>query len=60
MKQSSISKFIYEQYEIPDFLYENKNPLNKRIIRAGFLGLKNSKFARDLFIKQAMGRVKLI
>ena len=43
-----------------NFLYENKNPLNKRIIRAGFLGLKNSKFARDLFIKQAMGRVKLI
>ena len=43
-----------------NFLYENKNPLNKRIIRAVFSGLKNSKFARDLFIKQAMGRVKLI
>ena len=27
MKQSSISKFIYEQYEIPDFLYENKKPI---------------------------------
>ncbi len=43
-----------------NFLYENKNSFNNAIIKTGFNTLKNIKFARDLFIKQAMGRVNLI
>ncbi len=41
-------------------IYENKNPLNDKIIKAGFIGLKKIKFIRDMFIKQAMGRTSLI
>ena len=43
-----------------NFLYENKNPINILLIKAGYLSLLNIKFIRELFIKQAMGRVKLI
>ena len=43
-----------------NFLYENKNSLNNVIITTGFNALKNISSARDLFIKQAMGRVNLI
>ena len=43
-----------------NFLYENRNPINKKIIKSGYLSLINLKFVRDLFIKQAMGRKNLI
>ena len=43
-----------------NFLYENKNPINSHIIKAGYFGLRNSRLVRDLFIKQAMGRTNLI
>ena len=43
-----------------NFLYESKNSYNTKIIRAGFRGLEKIKFVRDIFIKQAMGRVNLI
>ena len=43
-----------------NFLYENKNPINRRIIKAGFSSLRNFKIFRELFIKQAMGRTSLI
>tara|TARA_X000000950_G_scaffold215486_1_gene259377 strand:+ start:2205 stop:3326 length:1122 start_codon:yes stop_codon:yes gene_type:complete len=42
-----------------NFLYESKIPLCNKIIKAGFVGLKSSKFVRDVFIKQAMGRANL-
>ena len=41
-------------------LYENKNPINTNIIKAGYSVLSNFKPVRDLFIKQAMGRNNLI
>ena len=43
-----------------NFLFENKNPINRKIIKAGFLSLRNFKILRELFIKQAMGRASLI
>ena len=42
-----------------NFLYERKNFLNTKIIKFGFRSLENIKFAKDLFIKQAMGRINL-
>ena len=43
-----------------NFLYENKNPLSSLVIISAFNSLKNLNFLRDSFIKQAMGRLKLI
>ena len=43
-----------------NFLYENKNPTNSFIIKAGYSGLLKFKLIKDLFIKQAMGRTNLI
>ena len=43
-----------------NLLYENQSPLSNFIIRAVFNSLKNFNFLRDTFIKQAMGRLKLI
>ena len=43
-----------------NFLYENQNPINRIFIKAGYEGLRNLKFVRELFIKQAMGRFNLI
>ena len=43
-----------------NFLYENKNPTNSFIIKAGYSGLLKFKLIKDLFIKQAMGRANLI
>ena len=44
---------------ILNFLYENNISLNKRIIKLGYMALKNFKSLRDIFIKQAMGRINL-
>ena len=43
-----------------NFLYENINPITKNIIRIGYQGLSNLKIAKNIFIKQAMGRINLI
>ncbi len=43
-----------------NFLYENKNPINKKVIKFGYSSLRNIKLLRDVFIKQAMGRTNLI
>jgi len=43
-----------------NLLYENQNPISNLIIMSVFNGLKNFNFLRDSFIKQAMGRLKLI
>ena len=41
-------------------LYDNNNKFNSSIIKLAFLSLNNFDFLRNLFIKQAMGRLKLI
>ena len=43
-----------------NFLYENNNPFNSKIIRLGYSSLKNISFMRKMFIRQAMGRNSLI
>lgn len=43
-----------------NFLYENKSTFNKNIVKIGYQTLKNTGFVRDLFIKQAMGKINLI
>ncbi len=43
-----------------NLLYENQNPLSNLIIKSVFNSLKKFNFLRDSFIKQAMGRLKLI
>ena len=43
-----------------NFLYENNNPLSNFIIKGVFISLKKLSFLREGFIKQAMGRMKLI
>ena len=42
-----------------NFLYENQSNLNTNFIRIGYRGLKNFSIIRNLFIKQAMGRLNL-
>ena len=42
------------------FLYDNNNKFNSSIIKLAFLSLNNFGYLRNLFIKQAMGRLKLI
>ena len=56
-----IESVIYLSFtSILNFLYESKNTFNTKIIKAGFTGLDKIKFVRDIFIKQAMGRINLI
>ena len=56
-----IESVIYLSFtSILNLLYENNNSFNTKIIKAGFTGLDKIKFARDIFIKQAMGRINLI
>ena len=57
----SIESLIYLGFtSILNSLYESKNSSITKIIKAGFIALENSKFVRDIFIKQAMGRINLI
>ena len=41
-------------------LYENETNLNKLIIRLGYQSLSKISYLRDIFIKQAMGRINLV
>ena len=43
-----------------NYLYENQNSFNQNMIKVGYLGLQNFTLLRDLFIKQAMGRLNLV
>ena len=43
-----------------NFLYENINPITKNVIKIGYQGLNNLKIAKNVFIKQAMGRFNLV
>ena len=55
-----IESTIYLSFtSILNYLYESKNSSNSLFIRTGFMFLKNFKYARQVFIKQAMGRVNL-
>ena len=43
-----------------NFLYESKNPLSKPIINFGFSALNKISSLKNIFIKQAMGKINLI
>ena len=43
-----------------NFLYENVNPITRNIIKLGYQSLNNLELVRNIFIKQAMGRINLI
>ncbi len=43
-----------------NFLYENPTTFNNNFIRFGYKGLLSFKLLRNIFIKQAMGRLSLI
>ena len=43
-----------------NYMYENKNPISNLIVKGAFNSLKNLSFFRNIFIQQAMGRLKLI
>ena len=43
-----------------NFLYESKQPLSKLIIQASFSALNKLPILRNLFIKQAMGKINLV
>ena len=43
-----------------NLLYENQNPFNESLIKVGYNSLQNFGLLRDLFIKQAMGRLNLV
>ena len=55
-----IESTIYFSFtSILNYLYESKSTLNDKIIKTGYNSLKKIKFVRDIFIKQAMGRINL-
>ena len=57
----AIDSSIYFAFtSLVNFLYENHSSFNKRLIKVGYKGLQNFSLVRDLFIKQAMGRLNLI
>tara|TARA_B100000965_G_scaffold62671_2_gene48483 strand:- start:242 stop:1363 length:1122 start_codon:yes stop_codon:yes gene_type:complete len=59
--QRNIENISYLSFtSLLNFLYENQNSLTKLIIKIGFNSLRNFSFLRNVFIKQAMGRFKLI
>ena len=43
-----------------NFLYESKQPLSKLIIQASFSVLNRLPILKNLFIKQAMGKINLV
>ena len=43
-----------------NLLYENQSSFNESLIKVGYRSLQNFGLLRDLFIKQAMGRLNLI
>ena len=56
-----IESTIYFSFtSILNYLYENNSAFNNKIIKIGYSGLKKIKILRDIFIKQAMGRINLI
>ena len=61
LRIQAIDSSIYFAFtSLVNFLYENHSSFNKRLIKVGYKGLQNFSLVRDLFIKQAMGRINLI
>ena len=56
-----IESIIYLGFtSLINYAYENPQPISKSILKVGYKGLINFKFLREIFIKQAMGRINLI
>ena len=61
LRIQAIDSSIYFAFtSLVNFLYENHSSFNKRLIKVGYMGLQNFSLIRNLFIKQAMGRLNLI
>ena len=43
-----------------NFLYESKQPLSKLVVQASFSALNKIPVIKNLFIKQAMGKINLV
>ena len=67
----NLNKFYYARRKVDSFvylsftsllnaLYENKNNFNKLFVKFGYQSLFKISFLRDIFIKQAMGRISLV
>ena len=67
----NLYKFYYARRRLDSFaylsftsllnsFYENENNLNKLFVKLGFQSLLNISFLRNIFIKQAMGRISLV
>ena len=67
----NLYKFYYARRRVDSFaylsftsllnsFYENENNLNKFFVKFGFQSLLNISFIRNIFIKQAMGRISLV
>ncbi len=57
----NVDSFAYLSFtSLLNFLYEKNNIFNKFIIKFGYQSLYNLDFLRNIFIKQAMGRISLI
>jgi len=56
-----VDSFVYLSFtSLLNLLYENENNFNKLFIKFGYQALLKTSFLRDIFIKQAMGRISLI
>jgi len=56
-----VDSFIYLSFtSLLNALYENKNNFNKLFVKFGYQSLLKISFLRDIFIKQAMGRISLV
>jgi len=59
--QRTIENFSYLSFtSIINLLYENQNSLSKVLIKSAFKTFQNSELLRNIFIRQAMGRLNLI
>ena len=67
----NLNKIYYARRKVDSFayltftsllnsLYENDNNFNKQVIKIGYQSLLKVSFLRNIFIKQAMGRVSLV
>ena len=67
----NINKFYYARRKVDSFaylsftsllnlLYEKENDFNRLIIKFGYQSLLKISFLRNIFIKQAMGRISLV
>ena len=56
-----VDSFAYLSFtSLLNAFYENENNFNKLFIKFGFQSLLNVSFLRNIFIKQAMGRISLV